>query len=327
MCCDSPSPPPAPDYTGAANATAAASKEVATQQNWANRPNQITPWGSVTWASSAATDPATGQPVTQWQQTQSLNPTTQNALDAQLNIQRGRNELAGSFMDRVNQAYAQPMDYSAMPARRGMTESMTPVMSPDQFSRERDDYIRAQRELLQPRQDRQQAQLDQRLANQGLKIGSEAYSNAQADLQDAFRRDDLAAIEGGQRQQLNMRNAMLANQGQAFNQAQSADTWGNTNRAQAIAEEAQRRGMSLNEMNAVLTRQQVTPPQMPGFLPGSTAQRPPDYLGAMQAQGRYNADLYNSQIQEQAGLWSGLGSLAGAGAQLYGMGYGIGFFG
>jgi hypothetical protein len=43
------STPAAPDYTGAANAQAAASKENLITQNFANRPTINTPFGSQSW--------------------------------------------------------------------------------------------------------------------------------------------------------------------------------------------------------------------------------------------------------------------------------------
>lgn len=44
-----PAAPPAPDYSGAATATAAGNLEAAKYATEANRVNQTTPWGSVTW--------------------------------------------------------------------------------------------------------------------------------------------------------------------------------------------------------------------------------------------------------------------------------------
>lgn len=79
-------------------------------------------------------------------------------------------------------------------------------------------------------------------------------------------------------------------------------------RQQAIAEQMQRRGMSLNEMNALLSGQQVQMPQMPSFQASGRAETP-NILGATQM--GYDAQLgaYNA---DQAAL----GNLIGAGAQL-----------
>jgi hypothetical protein len=83
-------------------------------------------------------------------------------------------------------------------------------------------------------------------------------------------------------------------------------------RNSAIAEEAQRRGMPLNELNALLTGQQVSMPQMPSFSPAAQGQTP-DLLGAAQAQGQYG--LGATQLnQNVANQWSqGIQGAAGLG--------------
>ena len=112
------SAPPPPDYTGAAQAQAGASKEITNMQTWANRPTQNTPYGSTTWNANATTDPATGQAVTAWTQNTTLNPQLQDALNDQLSIQSGRSDLANSFMGRVANEYFQPTNRSVAIYRR-----------------------------------------------------------------------------------------------------------------------------------------------------------------------------------------------------------------
>jgi hypothetical protein len=51
---DSPSTPAAPDYTGAATQTAAGNLENLKYQTQANRPTQVTPWGTSSWSPTAA---------------------------------------------------------------------------------------------------------------------------------------------------------------------------------------------------------------------------------------------------------------------------------
>lgn len=109
------SAPPPPDYLGAANTQAAASKELTNIQNFANRPTINTPFGSQSWNTSATVDPATGQAVTSWTQNNSLAPGLQEALDAQIGLQNDRSQLASGFMDRVASEYAQPFDYANLP--------------------------------------------------------------------------------------------------------------------------------------------------------------------------------------------------------------------
>jgi hypothetical protein len=93
--------PAPPDYASLAEQTAAASREATTAQTWANRADQTTPWGSLTWESSQVIDPATGQPVTKWHQNVQLTPEEQAALDAQRRVQLGKSEMAEGMMGRL----------------------------------------------------------------------------------------------------------------------------------------------------------------------------------------------------------------------------------
>lgn len=114
------SAPAAPDYVGAANAQGAASRELTDVQNYANRPQQYSPFGSTTWSTQSVVNPATGDPVTQWTQSTQLAPGLQAALDAQIGTQLGRSQLAGGFMDRVAQEYSRPFDWWSMPQRASL---------------------------------------------------------------------------------------------------------------------------------------------------------------------------------------------------------------
>jgi len=91
--------------------------QVTNAQTYANRPTQNTPWGSVTWDTQQAIDPATGKPVTKWTQNYNLTPEAQKALDSQMQIQQGRSDLAQGMIDRVSQEYARPFDWGSMPER------------------------------------------------------------------------------------------------------------------------------------------------------------------------------------------------------------------
>lgn len=127
----------------------------------------------------------------------------------------------------------------------------------------------------------------------------------------------------GQASALDLANMQAGNQAtsQQYGLNQQYANAQNQLRQQAIAEQMQRRGMSLNEMNALLNGQQVSMPQMPSFNASGLAQTP-NIMGAMQSQ--YDAQLgaYNAQN-------AGMNNLLGAGAQLgaaYLMGPGAGAF-
>lgn len=357
------SPPPAPDYTGAANAEAQASKENLMTQNYANRPTVNTPWGSQNWQTQAGIDPSTGQSVTQWTQNTNLNSQSQAALDSQMALQQGRSDLAGSFMDRVGSEYSKPFDYSGLPEaynpsapknlntalgqqgiQRGLNFGDNAAM-PAFDSGYRDNIANGLMDRMQPQFDRQQGSLETQLSNQGFERGSQAYKTALDDMQQSqskerFNALDMAGNEAqrlygmqmGQRQQGMQEDQSagnFANQAsqQAFQQDMAAGQYGNnamqtqqnmdaaygnqmnTSRQQSIAEQAQRRGMSLNEMNALLSGQQVSMPNMPSFNQSGISQTP-QLSNAAQNQYSASMDAYNAKQQQQANMMGGVSSLA-----------------
>lgn len=109
------SSPRAPDYRGAAAESAEASQELATQNTWANRPDQATPWGTSTWDAAAGVDPSTGQAITNWTQNIELGADQQAALDSQMAVQSGRSQLAQGLIERAGEELGSPMDWNGMP--------------------------------------------------------------------------------------------------------------------------------------------------------------------------------------------------------------------
>lgn len=94
-----------------------------------------------------------------------------------------------------------------------------------------------------------------------------------------------------------------------FGQQLTAANYQNQLRQQQISEELQRRGFSLNEINAILTGQQVAMPSMPGF---NAAQRSEavQYNQAAQNQGQAELDAFNAEQQAMQGMMQGAGSMA-----------------
>jgi len=145
--------------------------------------------------------------------------------------------------------------------------------------------------MLQPGRRQQQESLEVQLANQGLPRNSEAWNRAMSQLSNQW---------GTQDKQI---TAQALSEGRADASAQYGL------RQNAIAEEALRRGMPLNELNALLTGQQVSMPNMPGFGQANRAAGA-DYLGAANAQGSYN--LSANQGNDWGSGIGGIASLVGA---------------
>jgi hypothetical protein len=96
----------------------------------------------------------------------------------------------------------------------------------------------------------------------------------------------------------------LAANAQNYGQAMQQSQYANQIRQQEIAEAMSQRGQSLNEINALLSGQQVGMPSMPNFA-AAAASDPANIYQATVDQGNYN------QAGTQ-GLWSGLTDLASA---------------
>ena len=110
-----------------------------------------------------------------------------------------------------------------------------------------------------------------------------------------------------------LQQAQFGNQqaAQQLNMMLQAGSFNNQNRQQAIAEEQMRRGQTLNELNALLTGQQVNMPTMPSFVSAGRAETP-NLMGAAQNQYQSNLDAFNAQQAGTAGMMSGLFSLGSA---------------
>lgn len=161
--CSSSSPPPPPDYSGAAQATAAGNLQTAKYATAANRINQNTPYGSLSYTRGNPTnddDP-------QWTQNVALSPVGQQLLDRQNSYGLGLGDTTNKSLGQVQGQG--PMDLSNV----------------DQIA---DQAYSQQISRLDPQwQQRQQAQETQ-LVNQGLRPGTEAYDAAMRDF--SFARND-----------------------------------------------------------------------------------------------------------------------------------------
>jgi hypothetical protein len=202
-------------------------------------------------------------------------------------------------------------------------------------------------ERMNPVYERQQSELETNLANRGFEVGSKGYERALEDLnkrqagerynaldiagseaqrlfnmgmgarQQAFQED----LQGGQfgNQAIGQMAGMDINRLNAINQARGEQQglerefagFQNVARQQAIQEEMARRNMSLNEMNAMLSGQQVSMPAFGSFNPAARGETPELFDAAKAG---YDAQVaqVNADNARRAGLVSGLFSLGGA---------------
>lgn len=172
------SAPPPPDYAGAAQATAAGNLEASRYATKANRADQYTPYGSMTWRDLGDD---------RWAQDINLTPEGQSLLDQQMKT----SGQLGSLQDTAFEGVA------GQQARGWGDENL--VQSPFNPGETAQDAIMRR---TQPLLDRSRASAETRMANQGIQQGSEAWRNAQDDIgrqeNDAYSQAALQGIQTGQ---------------------------------------------------------------------------------------------------------------------------------
>lgn len=172
------SAPPPPDYAGAAQATAAGNLEASKYATKANRADQYTPYGSMTWRDLGDD---------RWAQSINLSPEGQALLDQQ-------NKTSANLSGLQDTAFR---GVKGQQAAGWGDENL--VQSPFNPGETAQDAIMRR---MQPQLDRSRASAETKLANMGIQQGSEAWKNAQSDIgmqeNDAYSQAALQGIQTGQ---------------------------------------------------------------------------------------------------------------------------------
>lgn len=349
------SPPPSPDYAGAAKATAEGNLEAARYTTEANRINQYTPYGSIEYSKTQA--PAFDQA----------------GYDAAL--ARYNQQLASQGGTQNQQVPNMP----GMPIRNRQSSLTAPNMA--DFTTKNPSERWSVTTRLSPSQQRQfdvNNQINESLggvAKQGLGYVQSALDQPlgapmpltssagdpqllQKNVMDALYKNSTQYLDPQFSQSDKALEARLANQGitqgseaynaamlnqsnarqQAYESARNAATsgavgaaqgmfgqyMGNANLGNQVSAQdfAQRQAMQqnpINMLNAVRTGQQMNVATLP--TPQNVAMQQgvagPDLLGAASATGQYNQGIYNAQQAANTGMFGGLGQMAIAGAKLW----------
>lgn len=287
------SPPPAPDYKGAAEATGKSNLESVRAQTAANRINQFTPYGNLTYTQ----DPNAEDPDHGWSSTLQLSPEQQALLDQQNKTSLGLSGLADRGLGYVSEALSNRINAGSLPKVDALDTS-NPT----------NDAYNQMMARYQPQMDQSRKALDTQLANQGVLQGSEAYNNAirtqQQGENDLKSQAAISSIGLGN-QQLQQRIAMQNQQMNFQNQQMGLQTSLQNN--------------PINVLNAVRSGSQVTNPTFTN-TPQQQNAGGVDYTGAMKGQTDYAQGLYNSQVASDnantSAMMSGLGTL-GMGAMMF----------
>lgn len=181
-------PPPAPDYTAAAQATAQGNWQNALNTSNINRFNESGPMGSVGWTLRPGADPTNPQPGDYIRQT-TLAPGQQQLFDQQTDLAGDVGQWAGGALESFAPDAA---------ARDRLQESL---------------YARGT-QFMDRRFGRARQSLESQLLNSGLARGSEAWDNATRDLAE---REDTAYGDAMDRAVIGAEQQSQANQSNAFN--------------------------------------------------------------------------------------------------------------
>ena len=153
------SPPPSPDYTGAAQATATGNLQAAQQAQQANMVNQYTPYGSLTYTQAPTSfTNSDGTTNPQYQSNISLSPTGTSLLNTANTTQLG----LGSLQQGAEQNVANTM---SQPFSMGGVNDIANQSYADYTAR------------LDPQWQQNTEMENSKLANEGITPGSDAYNN------------------------------------------------------------------------------------------------------------------------------------------------------
>lgn len=275
MC--SPSPPPPPDYAGAATAQGVANKEAALASSRLNNPNVVNPYGTQTWTEGATDD---ARPT----MTQTLSPEQQALYDQSVQTKQQLGQLGTQGATALQGIVGKQFDLSGAPAAPGNAQATRDSVINAMMSRVNEDY------------DSQSDQANSDLIAAGHRPGSKGY-DAKMALIDRGRNDarQQAIIAGGAEAQRDF----------------GMDTQA---RKDSIAELLAQRNVPLNEITALMSGSQVSNPfAVPGASQSSNIQPAPVFNAAMQKSG-YDTDVWNAERASSNAMTSGLFQLGAMGA-------------
>lgn len=286
------SAPAAPNPAATAAAQGVINKETAITQSRLNQVDEYTPYGQSLYTEGAEVDG-----VPKFTRTTTLDPAQQAILDQQNVITGDLNTLAGDQLGRVSTALADPYSYDGLPG--------APTADAEARQQTIDSLYNQYKSRLDPRfADEQTAQLTS-LANQGIEVGSDAYTNAMESFgrtkNDAYTSAGNQAVTSGGAEQ----NRLFGLQG--------------SERERAIQEYTAQRNAPLNEVTALMSGTQIQNPTFSAIPQSGIGAADITSPTAMAYQGQLQ-NAANKQSANNA-VTSGLFGLGGSAASggMYGL--------
>ncbi len=297
--------PSVPNPQTVSNAQTQSNQQTAVAQTGLNSTNQKTPFGDLNY-SQIGTWPD-GTPRFQAETT--LNPQLQGifntGLGTQQQIGNTAQGLAGGLQGQLQQPnQPQYQNYGSAPQLQG-----SPV---GDFNSVRQQTLDTLNSELNSQSDRDLGSLNQKLANQGIQSGGEAYRNAMGDFGKQVSANRTNAILAantaqGQAQDLALSNANFGNAAtqQNFSNQNQVQQQNNALGDQRFQNQQTSNNQNINQLLALLGGSQIQQPQF-GSTP-QTAVQGTDVTG-----NTWNA--YNAQQGQSNQFWNGVGALGGTAA-------------
>jgi hypothetical protein len=245
-----PDPPTPPNPIATAAAQTGTNVTTAVANSYLNQTDQVTPDGSLTYSDTGVhnwTDPATGQTysIPTRTATQTLSPVGQQIKDVGNQTKLSLANMGLQQANSISSLLSKPMDLSGapqagnaqgilgVPAAATSYDSGGPIQNSigpvgnitnsygptDNFSADRQRVEDSLMQRMNPQLALERGNIEQRLADQGIRYGSAAYNNAMSDYNRQANDARFGAIgQAGQEQQRMTQEAQA--QAQFQNQAQ-----------------------------------------------------------------------------------------------------------
>lgn len=314
-----PKAPQAPNPEKVAQAQTTSNVNTAVANSVIGNANEVTPYGTVTY-NQVGSQNVGGIDVPQYERVTTLSPEQQQILDLNNQFDIGSGQLATSQVDRLRGILDTPITADNLATQRADGMISAPQFSKMQendWSADRQRVEDAMFSRLNPQIERDRAALENRLANQGIRPGSEAYREAIA-LADR-QANDLrmqTILAGGQEQsrlagldqsRLGFNNSAEA---QNFTGQIDARNFQNATREAELAEQMRLRNQPINEITALMSGSQVSTPQASPYRPGTVAGT--DVAGIQQQAYQNQMAAYQQKVAQQNAMLGGIAGLGGS---------------
>jgi len=349
-----PSAPAPPNPVETAKASTSTNVGTSITNAFLNNTNQYTPDGSLRYdvtGSHQWNDPYTGLTIDipTFSATQTLSPQQQAIKDqtdaAKFNLAGMANAQSGRLSSHLGKeidlggapAAGDPNAISSAPMAAtefGGQGDITKSYGDGDFNISRDKYEDALMQRMNPQLSRERGNIEQRLADQGIRYGSQAYSSAMDDYNRQANDARFAAVgaagdEQARMMQMAQQRAAFENQAQSqgFQQAATRGEFQNAGLAQQLQqkqsgfnaqnmarnqymnEQYAARNQPINEISSLLSGSQIN---NPNFVNTPNNQIPTtDVAGLINTRFNQDMDIYKQESQNYNQLMGGILGMAG----------------